>query len=112
MHMQKEQISHEDPQGKQKRARVDTILSKIKRRFRLTKINAQLDEIKDWVFEMIPELVLVMPNGSDVSHFDHFENEKGLFQSILRYLRRLYNSIESGSQSAYGTVPLTLNEDL
>lgn len=110
--MQFENISHEDPLREQRKQRVDFIINKIKSNFRLTKINAQMDEIKDWVFEMIPELVLVTPSANDVSHFDHFSDENSLFQSILRYIRRLYNDIEAGGVKAYGGLPSLVNTEL
>ena len=56
----------------------------MRERLILTKVNAQLDEIDDWVFEMVPDLVFVYPEQSDIKQFNHFENQSGLLNMVSK----------------------------
>lgn len=67
----------------------------------LTKVNVQLDEIDDWVFEMVPELILVYPEQSEIKHFNHFENESGLLNLLSRYITTIYYGIANKKYKGY-----------
>jgi hypothetical protein len=80
---------------------IDRILNKMKSRLIFTKINVQLDEIDDWVFEMVPELVLVYPSQSEIKHFDHFENESGLLNTLSKFISKIYFGIANKKYKGY-----------
>lgn len=97
----KESIPRNVPDRKAQIAGIDSILNKMKNRLLITKINVQLDEIDDWVFETVPELVLSYPEQSDMKHFDHFENESGLVNIISKYISTVYYGIVNKKYPSY-----------
>ena len=72
---------------------IDRILFKMRERLLLTKLNVQLDEIDDWVFEIVPELILVYPEQSEIKHFNHFESEESLSNVLSKYISKIYYGI-------------------
>ena len=72
-------------------------------RLLFAKINVQLDEIDDWVFEMVPELILVYPGQSEIKHFDHFENENGLLNVLSSFISKIYYEIVNKKYKGYFT---------
>lgn len=70
-------------------------------KFVLTKINAQLDELTDWVFEMVPEIVMVYPGGAKMETFDHFEDKLNLQRTLETFISRIYFGLASGSYPQY-----------
>lgn len=70
-------------------------------KFVLTKINAQQDELTDWVFEMVPEMVMVYPGGVKIETFDHFEDKLNLQRAIETFITRVYFGVASGSYPQY-----------
>ena len=73
----------------------------MKDRLILSKINAQLDEIDDWVFEMVPDLVFVYPGQSDIKQFNHFENESGLLNMVSNFISTIYYGIANKKYKGY-----------
>ena len=90
---------------------VDRILNRMKSRLILSKINVQLDEIDDWVFEMVPELVFVYPGQSEIKQFNHFENESGLLNMISNYISKIYYGIANKRYKGY-TRKVQIDEEL
>ena len=73
----------------------------MRERLILTKVNAQLDEIDDWVFEMVPDLVFVYPEQSDMKQFNHFENQSGLLNMVSKFISKIYYGIANKKYKGY-----------
>ena len=99
-----ENRSSNDPQKQDKAFNISKVIKVMKKKLVMTKVNAQLDEINNWVFEMVPELVLVYPGGNTIKNFDHFDNENGLLSIIEKFLSNVYYGIVDGEYKQFYTV--------
>lgn len=90
---------------------MNQILNRIKNNFLLTKFNSQLNELENWVFEMVPELVMVYPNSHKMDNFNHFEDKNGLFTFITKYIKNVYYGIANEQYKDY-LKPRRIDTDL